>query len=361
MLGLLRSAAASLGINHRRSFKDNDDAQREDLDIQTTTRRDTLFCNMAPWEDFDATFSFKRDFAYDPKTFAQISSNRRALENTLFVDRLLKVLGIDAAARVYPPKSNQALRNLFAQIVSSTSPNHHKQALIYYILRDCRSTGDGDASLQFARRCYLPEKYRLIIEGLWYLDSLEFRRALEYLTEPSLIPTFPDEILYVLSTLPKQDDTLATAYYLTVSPPLAFQPKALNAYFAVLCRTRITESFYFTRKQNDALHRELLEQLIVFVHMSKVGEARANRAMDLINLPFNEEEEKWFEECLLQGKAKHLQGAKDTVMMRRVATGQLENLSDLEALGGRKIEGLNWDDLKKNLRPTSSLGTLGGR
>ncbi|ODH49588.1 hypothetical protein GX48_04241 [Paracoccidioides brasiliensis] len=315
---------------------------------------------MAPWEDFDSTFSFKRDVSYDSKTYDQILSNRQVLENILFVDRLLKALQIDAASQVYPPKTNQAVRSLYSQIVASSSPNHHKQALIYYILRDFRNMGSGDVSLQFARQCYLPEKYRLFVEGLWHLDRLEFRRALEYLTSPSLLPTFPDEILYVLATLPpqKQDDSLATAYYLTVSPPLA-SPKALNAYFSLLCRTRITESFYFARKQDNALHRDLLEQLIIFVLSSKPGETRANRAMDLINLPFDQEEEKWFEECLLEGRAKHLQGVKDTVMMRRVATGQLENLSeDLEALGGRKIEGLNWDDLKKNLRPVSSLAVV---
>lgn len=178
-----------------------------------------------------------------------------------------------------------------------------------------------------------------------------FQRALEYLTEPSLIPTFPDEILYVLATLPKQDDSLAMAYYLTVSPPLA-SPKVLHAFFALLCRTRVTESFYFTRKQNDLTRRELVEDLIVFVLSTKPSNLRANRAMDLINLPLNETEEEWFEQCLLHGKAKHLHGAKDTVMMRRVATGRLEKLnSDLEALGGRRMEGLNWDDLRRNLKP----------
>ncbi|OJD23919.1 hypothetical protein ACJ73_04728 [Blastomyces percursus] len=332
---------------------------------------------MAPWEEFDVTFSFKRDSSYDPKTYDHIVANRRALENILFVDRLLKALNIDAASRVYPPRTNQALRALYAQIVSSSSPNHHKQALIYYILRDLRSTSGGDASLQFARRCYLPEKYRLFIEGLWYLDRLEFRRALEYLTEPSLLPTFPDEILYTLATHSKQkqqqqqqhrnenhDDSLATAYYLTVSPPLA-TPKALNAYFALLCRTHITESFYFARKTpSPSSHRDLLEQLIIFVlSTTKLGETRAKRAMELINLPFSAEEERWFEDCLLTGKARHLPGAKDTVMMRRVATGRLQDLNagGLEALGGRKIEGLNWDDLKKNLRASSSaLGSSAG-
>jgi protein ELYS len=169
------------------------------------------------------------------------------------------------------------------------------------------------------------------------------------------MPTFPDDILYVLATFPKQDDSLAIAYYITVSPPLT-SPKVLQAYFAAVCRTGITEAFYFTRKQDRRLHRDLLEQLIVFVHSTKPGETRAKRAMDIINLPFSDEEEEWFEEYLLHGKAKHLQGAKDTVMMRRVAAGKLENLSsDLEALGGKRLDGLNWDDLKKNLRPGPSV------
>lgn len=75
--------------------------------------------------------------------------------------------------KAYPPKTNADLRSLFEKIVSSELDIHHKQALIYYILRDCRST--PDAATQFAKTCYLPEKYRLFIEGLWHLDRLEFR------------------------------------------------------------------------------------------------------------------------------------------------------------------------------------------
>lgn len=57
--------------------------------------------------------------------------------------------------------------------MSSELDIHHKQALIYYILKDCRAA--GEAASQFARRCFLPEKYRLFIEGLWNLDRLEFK------------------------------------------------------------------------------------------------------------------------------------------------------------------------------------------
>lgn len=49
---------------------------------------------MAPWEDFDHVYSFNKKYSYDNKVFDQIVSNRRALENQLFADRLLSLLGI---------------------------------------------------------------------------------------------------------------------------------------------------------------------------------------------------------------------------------------------------------------------------
>lgn len=73
--------------------------------------------------------------------------------------------------------------------------------------------------------------------------------------------------------------------------------------------------------------------------------------MELINLPFDAKEEECFEEVLLKGNARALQGAKDTVMMRRLATRKLDNLStELESLGGKKIDGMNWDNLKQRMR-----------
>ncbi|KNG80835.1 hypothetical protein ANOM_011217 [Aspergillus nomiae NRRL 13137] len=322
---------------------------------------------MAPWEDFDSVFSFNKNFVYDGKVIEQILSNRRALENQLFADRLLGLLGVKAGnidqtlmmmykvpdqhnyivTKVYPPKSNADLRTLFGHIVSSPLDIHHKQALIYYLLKDCRAA--NDYASQFSRRFHLPEKYRLFIEGLWNLDRLEFRRAIEYLTEPSIIPTFPDEILYVLTLpqLPKHDNSLVMAYYLTVSPPLA-STKVQKAFFRTLCRSSITEAFYFTRNYDDSLRQNYLAQLIEFVHSTEAGETRSKRAMELIGLPFDDQEEGWFEDSLLRGNAKGLHGAKDTVMMRRLATGKLENLSaDLESLGGKKVDGLNWDILRQ--------------
>ncbi|KAH2197091.1 hypothetical protein KXV58_005043 [Aspergillus fumigatus] len=303
---------------------------------------------MGTWEDFDSIFYFNKSFNYDDKVIEQILSNRRALGNQLFADRLLGLLGVQAVKQLYPPRSNADLRALVNHIVSSALDIHHKQALIYYILKDCRAA--SDAASQFARRCHLPEKYRLFIEGLWNLDRLELRRAIEYLTEPSIIPTFPDEILYVLTLpqLPKHDDNLAMAYYLTVTPPLASE-KVQKAFFEILCRSSITEAFYFTRKRDESLRRAYLEQLIEFVLKTSPGQMRSQRAMELISLPLDNTEEEWFEEALLRGCAKTLHGAKDTAMMRRFATGKLDALSpELESLGGKKIDGLDWDALRQS-------------
>ncbi len=44
--------------------------------------------------NFEAVFSFKPNIAYDQQKIDLIIHNRGALENELFVDRLLKTLGI---------------------------------------------------------------------------------------------------------------------------------------------------------------------------------------------------------------------------------------------------------------------------
>lgn len=140
------------------------------------------------------------------------------------------------------------------------------------------------------------------------------------------------------------------AYYFTVSPPLA-SDKVRRAFFDVLCRSSVTEAFYFTRRNDDLARRSYLEQLIIFVLKSSPGQERGKYAMELISLPFDSWEEEWFDEVLLKGSTKSLQGAKDMVMMRHLATRKLDGLtSELESLEGKKIDGLNWNDMKQRTK-----------
>ncbi|KAI9820847.1 MAG: hypothetical protein M1832_003480 [Thelocarpon impressellum] len=304
---------------------------------------------MADPDVFKRVFSFKPDLAYDAKSVERIQSNRRRLENELFFDRLLQVLQVDKASQLYPPRSNQDVRNLHHKIVSSAAPGHHKHSLLYYVLLDCRAY--GNPAERFAADVYLPEKYATYIEGLWHLDHMQFQTALEKLTQPSLIPTFPEEILYTLVRhAPEGDLALPLAYYHTVAPALT-TPKALDALFSAMCQVSITEGFYFARRQDEFMHKHLLHQLVSYVLLQPPGEERAKKGVELVNQPFTEHEEAWFEDYLTTGKDKQLHGARDTIMMRRMATGRFsEALGHPKDPSGRKHDGLNWAMLKDGLK-----------
>ena len=144
------------------------------------------------------------------------------------------------------------------------------------------------------------------------------------------------------------------AYYITMLPPLQ-DARTLAAYFSILCHNSVAEAYDFAKRQNEAKHKSLFEDLIVAVHSEGQSEARADRAFTLLSLPFTSDEEAWFEECLLYGKGASCNQVKDSVMMRRIAMGRdFEGLGALDRLRGRKIDGVNWDDVRVSLQKTDA-------
>lgn len=118
-----------------------------------------------------------------------------------------------------------------------------------------------------------------------------------------------------------------------------------------MCSASLTEAFYFSRSQGSLQHQQLLEQLISSVLTSQAGDARGNKARELIALPLTEEEETWFEEYLLEGEGHSMPGARDTVMMRRIATAQVVEAVEFgRKLTGRKFDGVNWASLREGLQ-----------
>ncbi|KAI1624983.1 nuclear pore complex assembly-domain-containing protein [Exophiala viscosa] len=297
---------------------------------------------MFDWQDFDTVFQPKPDFAFDNKTVESVLKHRKEFGDQLFFDRIWKSIGLTRPSRNnYPPRTNQDLRNLWSKIVQSPAADEQKLALLYYVLRDCRQLSNADTN--FARRTYLPQKYQLLVAGLWELDHAQFSRALEHLTDPCLTPTFADEILLALIHHPKCQSSLATAYYITVSPPLKHQ-STLEAYFDLVLANNIVQAYYFAKKQGKQRHKTLFEKIIVAVHKEKPGATRAERASLLLGLPFTAEEEAWFEECLLSGAGSKLPNAKDSVMARNIATGRsISGENGLSRLKGENIGGITWD------------------
>lgn len=177
------------------------------------------------------------------------------------------------------------------------------------------------------------------------------KKALDYLTEPTLIPTYPEEILFTLCRhTPKNDYRLPLAYYHTVLPDITSE-EVLEALFLALCQSSIAEAFFFSRKQDEATHHKLFHKLIHFIHADSTDEPKAMRAAALISLPLNEIEDKWFTEYLKDGQGKKLPHAKDTLIIKGLIQGDFKLLEDGgESIVGEKINGVNWAMLKEGLR-----------
>lgn len=205
----------------------------------------------------------------------------------------------------------------------------------------------------FASRFGLPKKYEIFMRGLWHLDRQQFsvrllqslltgtqadqssmQNALQDLAHPSLSPEFADDIVTAfVKNAEDSDYSLALAYYHAVQPVLR-RPESLSLLFGALARTSLTEAFYFSRAHPEQTRQLLFEQLIASV-LDGSGHDVATRASELVSLPLDSAEERWFEEYLTNGGGRKLRKAKDTVLMRRVVTGRHGDSVGDRNLGGQ--------------------------
>ncbi len=156
---------------------------------------------MEDFQDFEAVFGSLEEVEFYRD---EIKENRRDLEGDLFIDRMLRAIGLSTrqskqvvhlqmvisltllttASRIYPPGSPDDLRKLHSRIVDSSSPDHYKQSLIYYLLQDCESNHYHRAA-EFAKVSFLPDKYKIFVDGLWKLDRFEFEVRPTFEIEPT--------------------------------------------------------------------------------------------------------------------------------------------------------------------------------
>ena len=176
------------------------------------------------------------------------------------------------------------------------------------------------------------------------------QKAVGHLTDPSLTPTFPEDILLILCTHSSSREMhLPIAYFNAVSPSLS-SSKVLHAYFLVICRFNITEAFYFLRSQDESSHRLLLQNLTSFVLTQKPGDKKALQASELATLPMNQSEEACFRDFLKQESDRGTKGSLDLLAMRDNLLSAKPNqplgaTSDLT----QKINGIDWRTLNSTL------------
>jgi hypothetical protein len=276
------------------------------------------------------------------------------------VSRLIwSVLG----RRIYPPSPEDQLRELHKRINAAPISDHYKHSLFFYLLKDF-SDGDGEEvpiAESFAQKVHLEKRFWTFVEGLWLLDNLEYTFAVSNLTHPSIIPTFPDEIMAVLlrhtstPTASPDEAILPLAYYNCANPPLAGK-EVKTDFVKYMADRNVTETLFWIRGRPEYEQRELLEVLVEET-LDRNGwgpddktYTREDKAMEFVSLPLTETEENWVETYLIEGKGRTLRGASDTVEMRRIATGRLKEAAGNAGLKGRKHDQVNWEVLRDGVK-----------
>lgn len=264
---------------------------------------------------------------------------------------------------MYPPKTSQQLYDLHQRIISSETTLHNKHCMIFYLLKDLSQIHHDTTELStaFARDVHLEKRFWTFIEGLWALDHLDFAIAVGNLTHPSIIPTFPDEILLTLlkggGQGNPQDDILPLAYYNCVKPPLEEQ-KVRNEFAKYLAGRNVTEMYSWIHGRPEHEQKPLLEILIEQTleknawssDADDTAYSRKDKAVELVSLPFTKDEGEFIEKFLTEGKGRVFQGAQDTVMMRRIATGRLTAVAGETGARGRRVDGVTWEILKDGVK-----------
>jgi hypothetical protein len=226
------------------------------------------------------------------------------------------------------------------------------------------SDGDGEEvpiAESFAQKVHLEKRFWTFVEGLWLLDNLEYTFAVSNLTHPSIIPTFPDEIMAVLlrhtstPTASPDEAILPLAYYNCANPPLAGK-EVKTDFVKYMADRNVTETLFWIRGRPEYEQRELLEVLVEET-LDRNGwgpddktYTREDKAMEFVSLPLTETEENWVETYLIEGKGRTLRGASDTVEMRRIATGRLKEAAGNAGLKGRKHDQVNWEVLRDGVK-----------
>lgn len=153
------------------------------------------------------------------------------------------------------------------------------------------------------------------------------------------------------------DDVLALAYYNCVRPPLDDE-KVRDEFAKYISARNVTEAYYWIQERPGHEHAQLLE-ILVETTLERSAWARdvdedvytrQDRAVELVALPFSEEEEAHLEKFLTEGKGRTYRGAQDTLLMRRIAMGRLVDVAEEKGTRGRRHDGVTWEVLKDGVK-----------
>ena len=144
------------------------------------------------------------------------------------------------------------------------------------------------------------------------------------------MPEFADEIIIALvSHASNQDYSLALSYYYTVQPALKTS-SALEHLFEAIAQTNLSEGLLFSRSCPEHTRELLFQRLIASVLDRNGPNERLN---ELALLSLDQAEEAWLEDYLANGQGKDFKKAKDTLLIRKIASDQFAEVSKIRTGG----------------------------
>ncbi|KAJ3234409.1 hypothetical protein HDU81_001448 [Chytriomyces hyalinus] len=152
-------------------------------------------------------------FATDSKTIRSKVETRRVGRELAF-DDIAASAGFSGTmkqrASMYPPENALELFKIMehAILTSDSGAADSACAFIYYLLKDMNES----CSLEFSKQFGMTTGLRDAVDGLWYLDSGNFERAVMHLTSPGNNNLFRNESKVVRILLLNQEQLLASEY-----------------------------------------------------------------------------------------------------------------------------------------------------
>jgi len=283
---------------------------------------------MIDLSDYTAVFPTDGRNPYQANDVREIENFRKKFDGVLFIDRVLQALGIAQGGKPYPPRGDKGVRNLYEEVCKSKVSPHHKLSVFYYLLLDFDYLRGNHSQLAdaLAEESGLPQKYQTLMRGLWHMDHEEFRYALEHLAHPSLPSEFADEIIIALVKRSAGDDYSLPLSYFHAQQPVLKTSEGLNALFAALAYTSVTDALTFSRRYPEPAQQQLFQKLVASIL------ERPERGKELVSSPLSGAEERWLQEYLTVGDGRKSKNARQIAQMRQVVTGRNRGPAALDGL-----------------------------
>jgi hypothetical protein len=140
---------------------------------------------------------------------------------------------------------------------------------------------------------------------------------------------------------------LVLAYFNAVQPILRTST-ALESLFEAMAHANILEALLFSRRHAESTREVLFRRLVTVALQGLKDDVSPSGASELAFLPFDAEEDTWFEQFLTTGDGKNLNKAKDALLIRKIATDRFSEI-------GKQKAGGHWSAVLEGIKAGTEL------